>query len=166
MTDKGSDHKNIEGLLSKDAFLKWRCLISLAHADKKIQPIEREFFITKFKELEKEGITEHEMDIIKDDFQTPKKTGPLFQDIDDLHEKLHVIVLGYKLLWCDEEFDLRERKRFQFLVKQVAETYKMDRFFIEDMCRNDNIKSIQDIKECIESSDNPFHQPNSSSSDT
>ena len=137
--------------ISQDAFYKWRSVIALAHLDKKIQPVEKAFIIQKLREVEKHGITQEQLDILREDFKTPQKPIEFLGLINNPYEMIHALILGFRLLWCDEEFHFNEKRSFNYLLKKVASLQKINRFFLEDICKDRSIKTVEDVKKAIKS---------------
>ena len=119
--------------LSESSFNKWRCLIALSFIDRKLQPSEKQFFLTHLKALTQETITEAQMQVFLEDFRSPRKPKEFIDEIEDPRDLIDLLQLAYKLFWSDGEFDHREKRAFQLLRSYMTNKLQMDRFVLEDI---------------------------------
>lgn len=132
--------------LSNSSYNKWRCLIALAHIDKKLQPTEKEFFSKKLSDLGHEAATAEQLDTFRDDLENPKNPEIFFKKVEDRLEKLDLLRLAYELFWIDGEFDERERKAYEAMRGALSKSLDIDRFALDDLAKMRGRRiTLQDI---------------------
>ncbi len=103
-----------------DHFIKWRCLVALAHADGKVTAEEKSILE---KQLEKAALTDAEREVLAADLQTPQDAAALFSRISSERERTDLIHRAHLLFWSDGEFPESERKIFELIKQQARSGY-------------------------------------------
>ncbi len=99
-------------MIGEQEFIKWRCLVALAHADGIVQDEEASFIE---KHLANVSLSSEQAAILEQDLASPQKLRLLHEGLVDSAQSRHLIQLAFELFWVDLDFHKAEQKLFMYL---------------------------------------------------
>lgn len=100
--------------VSESRFFMWRAVVAMAHADKTIEPAEKEM-IENY--LDKVPFSPKQREVLKKDLEKQRNVGQMFELVTDPEDQGEFFNFARMLVWSDGDFDAQEKKILGYLEK-------------------------------------------------
>ena len=121
--------KNLLGDVSVNynMFMMWRCIVSIAHADGKIDEKERTYLKSIFDGMENSrGLTAEQRSVLENDIENKQDTFELLKQINDPLYRGQILYFGLYLAKIDGVIDPTEKDLLDKLHLKITEGLDMD----------------------------------------
>lgn len=119
-----------ESGISDSRFFMWRAIVAMAHADKIIEPEEREM-VENY--LDKVPFSKKQREVLLADLQKQKDVALMFEMVTDPEDRSAFFQFARMMVWSDGDLDAQEKKILDHLEKSQMNSLNSD--WLEEMVR-------------------------------
>jgi uncharacterized membrane protein YebE (DUF533 family) len=110
--------------VSESRFFMWRAVVAMAHADKIVEPEEKELIESY---LSKIPFSEQQKEILRRDLEKQRDVAQMFELITDPEDQGEFFQFARMLVWSDGDYDAQEKKILEYLEHIQMRSLNRDR---------------------------------------
>jgi uncharacterized membrane protein YebE (DUF533 family) len=116
--------------ISDSRFFMWRAVVAMAHADKVIEPEEKEFIENYINRL---PFSEKQRETLRRDLEKQRDVAQMFELVTEPEDQSEFFMFARMLVWSDGDYDAQEKKILEYLESTQMRSLNHDR--LEEMVR-------------------------------